>query len=91
MTGSAATGTGTYAISSLSAFVKVSREEPVAMVICSRDASTFGVGVGGPALTATDALRPIKQKNASPAVLITSNPTWPTMRIDSKRRTESGA
>jgi hypothetical protein len=91
MTGSKATGTGTYAISSLSAFVNVSCEEPVAMVVCSAEAPTFGVGVGGPALIATIAPRPIKQRTASHTVLITPNPACPSMRTNCKRRTESGA
>src|SRR5258707_7145726 len=50
MTGSAAGGARTYAISSLSAFVNVSCEEPIPMVVLFRDASTIGGGVGGSAL-----------------------------------------
>jgi hypothetical protein len=50
MTGPAAIGSRTYAISSLSALVNVSCEEPVPMVVLSGDASTIGGGVGVPAL-----------------------------------------
>jgi hypothetical protein len=91
MPGSAAIGIRTYAISSLSAFVSVSCEEPVAMVVGSGEAPTFGVGVGEPALIPTTAPRPIKQRTASHTVLITPNPACPNMRTNCKRRTESGA
>ena len=50
MTGSAAGGSRTHAISSLSAFVNVSCEEPIPMVVLSGDASTIGGGVRVPAL-----------------------------------------
>src|ERR1700722_4992177 len=80
ITGSTATGRGTYAISSLSAFVNVSCEGPVATVVCAGEASTFGVGIRGPALIATIAPRPIEQGTASHTVLIMSTPAWPSMR-----------
>ena len=85
------TGTGTYAISSLSAFVKVSSEEPAAIVVCSGAVSTFGVGIGCPALIPTIRPSPIEQGTASQTVLITSNSARPIMRTDCKRRAESGA
>jgi hypothetical protein len=74
MIGSSTSGARTYAISSLSALVNVSREEALAMVVSSRDAPAFGGGGGVPALIVTIAPRPIKQRTASHTVLVTSNP-----------------
>ena len=91
ITGSAATGRGTYAISSLSAFVNVSCEGPVATVVCSGEAPSFGVGIRAPALIATIAPRPIEQGIASHTVLITSTPRMAKYANDCKPRTESGA
>src|ERR1700731_1711688 len=74
MTGSTATGSRTCAISSLSALVSVSCEKVLPTVVCSGGAPTFGGGVGVPALIATTAPRPIKQRIASHTVLITATP-----------------
>src|SRR5258708_31977349 len=76
MTGSAADGSRAYAISSLSALVNVSCEEPIPMVVLSGDASTIGGGVGVPAQIAIIAPKPLKQRAASHIVLITTNPAW---------------
>jgi len=76
MTGSTAIGSRTYAISSLSVLVNVSCEELVPMVVLAGDVSTIGGGVGVPALIATIAPKPLKQRAASHIVLITTNPAW---------------
>ena len=78
MTGSTAIRSRTYAISSLSALVNVSCEEPVPMVVLSGVVSTIGGGAGVPALIATIAPKPLKlkQRAASHIVLITTNPAW---------------
>jgi hypothetical protein len=68
------TGSRTYAISSLSASVKVSREKVSPTVVCCGDAPAVGRGVEVPALTATAAARPPKQRPASHTVLITASP-----------------
>jgi hypothetical protein len=74
MIGSSTSGARTYAISSLSALVNVSREEAPAMVVSFRDAPAFGGSIGVPALIVTIAPRPIKQRTVSGTVLVTSNP-----------------
>ena len=71
---STAIGSRTYATSSLSALVNVSCAKPVPTVVCSGEAPASGGGVGVPALIATVAPRPIKQRTASPTVLITAKP-----------------
>ena len=91
ITGFRAIGSRTCAISSLSALVNVSCEKLSPTVVCSGEALTSGGGVGVPALIATIAPRPIKQRTASHTVLITANPAWSEYaRIDYERRTESG-
>jgi hypothetical protein len=71
---STAAGSRTYAISNLSALVKVSREKVSPTVVCSGDAPTVGGGVEVPALIATTAAKPLKQRAASHTVLITASP-----------------
>ena len=71
---STATGSRTYAISNLSASVKVSREKVSPKVVCSGDAPAVGGGVEVPALIATTAAKPPKQRAASHPVLITASP-----------------
>jgi hypothetical protein len=58
----------------LSASVKVSREKGSPTVVCSGEAPTVGGGVEVPALIATTAAKPLKQKAASHTVLITASP-----------------
>lgn len=69
-----AAGSRTYAISNLSALVKVSREKVSPTFVCSGDAPTVGGGVEVPALIATTAAKPLKQRAASHTVLITASP-----------------
>src|SRR5258705_3799570 len=76
ITGSTETGSRTYATSSLSSLVNVSCAKPAPTVVCSGDAPTFDGSVGVPALIATVAPRPIKQRTASNTVLITATPAW---------------
>jgi hypothetical protein len=70
---STAAGSRTYAISNLSASVKVSHEKVSLTVVCSGDAPAVGGGVEVPALIATTAAKPLKQ-SASHTVLITASP-----------------
>src|SRR6202048_3400036 len=74
MTGFGALGSRTYAMSSLSALVKVSCEKISPTVVCAGEGLALGGGVGVPALRATIAPRPIKQTTASHTVLITVHP-----------------
>jgi hypothetical protein len=74
MIGAMATGSRTYAISNLSALVKVSREKGSATVVGSGEAPAVGGGVEVPALVATTAATPPKQRAASHTVLITASP-----------------
>jgi hypothetical protein len=74
ITGFGATGSRTYAISSLSALVNVSCEKISPILVCSGGALTPDGAVGVPALIATIAPTPIKQRTASHIVLITANP-----------------
>jgi hypothetical protein len=68
-----ATGLLTYAISDLSASVKVSHERASAIVVCAAGATTIGRGVEVPALTATTAAKPPRQSPANHTVLITAS------------------
>src|SRR5258707_9431659 len=76
MAGSTATASPTYAISHLSAFVSVSCERILPTVVCSGEAPKVGGGVEVPALIATIAHRPLKQRTASHTFLIMANPAW---------------
>jgi hypothetical protein len=76
MAGPTATASPTYAISNLSAFVNVSSEKVLPTVVCSGETPTVGGGVEVPALIATIAPRPLKQRAASHSVLITTGPAW---------------
>jgi len=69
-----ATASRTYVISNLSASVKVSREKVSATVVCAAGTTTIGSGVEVPALTATTAAKPPRQRPANHTVLITASP-----------------
>jgi hypothetical protein len=83
-------GDGVTNVSHLSALVNVSCEKVLPTVVCSGEALKVGGGVEVPALIATIAPRPLKQRTASHTFPIMANPRGPNMRIDRERRTESG-
>lgn len=69
-----ATASRTYVISNLSASVKVSHEKASATVGCAAGVTAIGSGVEVPALTATTAAKPPRQRPANHTVLITASP-----------------
>ena len=76
MAGAAATASLTWAMSTLSASVNVSREEILSDVVGSGEAATIGGGVDVPALMAATPPAPLRQRTVSHTVLITANLAW---------------